>query len=76
MSVDVSAEPADLAKGRARWRTAVAGVLAKSTKRDVSEIEALGPEPEQILETTTYEAVAIRALYTGTRRATRAAAAG
>ena len=64
MSVDASAEPADLAKGRARWRTAVAGVLAKSTKRDAGEIAALGPEPEQMLETPTYEAVAIRALYT------------
>ncbi len=64
VSVDVSAEPADLAKGRARWRTAVAGVLAKSKKQEVSEIEALGPEPEQMLETPTYEAVAIRALYT------------
>ncbi|WP_428340088.1 methylmalonyl-CoA mutase small subunit [Mycobacterium sp.] len=61
MSVDVSAEPADLAKCRARWRTAVAGVLAKSTGREVDE---LGPEPEQMLETPTYEAVAIRALYT------------
>jgi methylmalonyl-CoA mutase len=64
VSVDVSAEPADLAQARARWRAAVAGVLAKSTKRDASEIEALGPEPEQILETPTYENVAIRALYT------------
>ena len=64
MSVDVSAEPADLEQARARWRTAVAGVLAKSTKRDGTEIEALGPEPEQMLETPTYEAVAIRALYT------------
>ena len=64
MSVDVSAEPADLEQARARWRTAVAGVLAKSTKGDGSEIEALGPEPEQMLETPTYEAVAIRALYT------------
>jgi methylmalonyl-CoA mutase len=57
----VSAEPADLEQGRARWRTAVAGVLAKSTRR---EAEELGPEPEQMLETPTYEAVAIRALYT------------
>jgi methylmalonyl-CoA mutase len=57
----VSAEPADLEQGRARWRTAVAGVLAKSTRRDADE---LGPEPEQLLETPTYEAVAIRALYT------------
>jgi methylmalonyl-CoA mutase len=64
VSVDVSAEPADLEQGRARWRTAVAGVLAKSTKRNATEIEALGPEPEQMLETPTYEAVAIRALYT------------
>ena len=61
VSVDVSADPADLAQGRARWRTAVAGVLAKSTRRDADE---LGPEPEQMLETPTYEAVAIRALYT------------
>lgn len=61
MSVDVSAEPADLEQARARWRTAVAGVLAKSTRR---EPDQLGPEPEQMLETTTYEAVAIRALYT------------
>jgi methylmalonyl-CoA mutase len=60
----VSAEPADLEQGRARWRTAVAGVLAKSTKRDASEIAALGPAPEQMLETPTYEALAIRALYT------------
>ena len=61
MSVDVSAEPADLEQARARWRTAVAGVLAKSTRREADE---LGPEPEQMLETPTYEAVAIRALYT------------
>ena len=58
MSVDVSA---DLAEGRDRWRTAVAGVLAKSTRRDADE---LGPEPEQMLETPTYEGFAVRALYT------------
>lgn len=61
MSVDVSAEPADLAEGRARWRTAVAGVLAKSSRRDADE---LGPEPERQLDTPTYEGFAIRALYT------------
>jgi methylmalonyl-CoA mutase len=61
VSVDVSAEPADLTQGRARWRTAVAGVLAKSTRRDADE---LGPEPEGMLETSTYEGFAIRALYT------------
>src|SRR5947209_621096 len=64
VSVDLSAEPADLAQGRARWRTAVAGVLAKSAKRDAADAAAFGPEPEQMLETPTYEAVAIRALYT------------
>jgi methylmalonyl-CoA mutase len=64
VSVDVSAEPADLAQGRARWRAAVAEVLAKSTKRDPSDIADLGPEPEQMLETPTYEAIGIRALYT------------
>jgi methylmalonyl-CoA mutase len=64
VSVDLSAEPADLAQGRARWRTAVAGVLAKSAKRDAGDASAFGPEPEQMLETPTYEAVAIRALYT------------
>ncbi|GBE66129.1 putative methylmalonyl-CoA mutase small subunit [Mycobacterium sp. MFM001] len=61
MSVDVSAEPADLGQGRARWREAVAGVLAKSARRDVDE---LGPEPERLLDTPTYEGFAIRALYT------------
>ncbi len=64
MSVDVSAESADLTQARARWRTAVAGVLAKSTKGDAGEVEALGPEPEVMLETSTYEGFAIRALYT------------
>jgi methylmalonyl-CoA mutase len=61
VSVDVSAEPADLGQGRARWRKAVAGVLAKSMRRDVDE---LGPEPERLLDTPTYEGFAIRALYT------------
>jgi len=61
VSVDVSAEPADLEQGRARWREAVAGVLAKSTRRDVDE---LGPEPERLLDSPTYEGFAIRALYT------------
>ena len=61
MSADVSAEPADLAEGRARWRTAVAGVLAKSTRRDADE---LGPEPERLLDSPTYEGFAIHPLYT------------
>jgi methylmalonyl-CoA mutase len=42
-------------------------VLAKSTRRDgrnVSGPEELGPEPERLLDTSTYEGFAIRALYT------------
>jgi methylmalonyl-CoA mutase len=46
---------------RARWRTAVAAVLAKSTRRDVADLPA---EPEQLLETATYEGFPVRALYT------------
>jgi methylmalonyl-CoA mutase len=61
VSVDVSAGPADPAQGRARWRKGVAAVLAKSTRRDP---EALGPEPERLLDSPTYEGIAIRALYT------------
>ena len=61
MSVDVSAGPADPAQGRARWRTGVAGVLAKSTRRDADE---LGPEPERLLDSPTYEGFAIHPLYT------------
>lgn len=64
MSVEVSAVPADPVQGRARWRTAVAGVLAKSTGRDDKEPKELGPEPERLLDTPTYEGFAIRALYT------------
>ncbi|MBV8180709.1 MAG: methylmalonyl-CoA mutase small subunit [Mycobacterium sp.] len=61
MSVEVSAVPADPAQGRARWRTAVAGVLAKSTRRDADD---LGPEPERLLDSPTYEGFAIHPLYT------------
>lgn len=54
MSVEVEEQ-------RARWRTAVAGVLAKSSHREASE---LGPEPERLLDSPTYEGFPIRALYT------------
>jgi methylmalonyl-CoA mutase len=64
VSVDVSAGPADPAQGRARWRTGVAGVLAKSTTRDAKDLEALGPEPERLLDSPTYEGFAIHPLYT------------
>ena len=60
MSVDVP-ELADLEQVRGRWRTAVAGVLSKSAQKDP---EQLGDEPERLLETPTYDGIAIRALYT------------
>lgn len=46
---------------REQWRTAVAGVLAKSSRKDPAE---LGSEPEQLLDSPTYEGFPIRPLYT------------
>ncbi|OBH56263.1 methylmalonyl-CoA mutase small subunit [Mycobacterium sp. E2479] len=60
MSIDVP-ELADLEQVRGRWRSAVAGVLAKSTRKDLGQ---LGDAPERLLETQTYDGIAIRALYT------------
>jgi methylmalonyl-CoA mutase len=60
VSIDVP-ELADLEQVRGRWRTAVAGVLSKSARKDP---EQLGDEPERLLETSTYDGIAIRALYT------------
>jgi methylmalonyl-CoA mutase len=60
VSIDVP-ELADLEQARGRWRTAVAGVLAKSTGKDPTE---LGEQPERLLDTPTYDGIAIRALYT------------
>src|SRR5690242_2135080 len=45
----------------ARWRTAVAGVLAKSSRRDPAELPA---EPERLLDSPTYEGFPVRPLYT------------
>ena len=45
----------------ARWRSAVAGVLAKSTRRDPADLPA---EPDRLLDSPTYEGVPIRPLYT------------
>ncbi|MBP2452623.1 methylmalonyl-CoA mutase [Mycolicibacterium lutetiense] len=46
---------------RAQWRTAVGGVLAKSSRRDVADLPV---EPERLLDSQTYEGFAIRPLYT------------
>jgi methylmalonyl-CoA mutase len=58
VSVQMSA---DRAQGLSRWRSAVARVLAKSTRRDPEDLPA---EPERLLDSPTYEGFPIRALYT------------
>jgi methylmalonyl-CoA mutase len=60
VSIDVP-ELADLEQVRERWRTAVAGVLAKSTRKEPAE---LGDHPEHLLDTATYDGFAVRPLYT------------
>lgn len=46
---------------RARWRSGVAGVLAKSSRKDPAELPA---EPERLLDSPTYEGFPVRPLYT------------
>jgi methylmalonyl-CoA mutase len=58
VSVQMSA---DRAQGLSRWRSAVAGVLAKSARSDPEHLPA---EPERLLDSPTYEGFPIRALYT------------
>ena len=60
MSIDVP-ELADLEQVRGRWRSAVAGVLSKTTRKDLAE---LAEQPEHLLDTPTYDGFAIRPLYT------------
>lgn len=64
MSPEASIVSADLAvveQARARWREGVAGVLAKSTRREIADLPA---EPERLLDTDTYEGFPVRPLYT------------
>ncbi|MCU1700517.1 MAG: methylmalonyl-CoA mutase, heterodimeric type, beta chain [Mycobacterium sp.] len=46
---------------RVRWRSAVAGVLAKSSRKDPAD---LGAEPDRLLDSPTYDGFPIRPLYT------------
>ncbi|MCF6385950.1 methylmalonyl-CoA mutase small subunit [Mycobacterium sp. MBM] len=46
---------------RERWRSGVAGVLAKSLRREPAELPA---EPERLLDSPTYEGFPVRPLYT------------
>lgn len=50
-----------LEDGRQRWRAGVAAVLAKSHRKDPAD---LGAAPERLLDTPTYDGVAVRPLYT------------
>ncbi|WP_433612879.1 methylmalonyl-CoA mutase small subunit [Prescottella agglutinans] len=57
-----ASEAEDAARAYSEWQQAVAGVLAKSRRVDAAE---LGPEPQKLLETTTYDGVTVSPLYTG-----------
>ncbi|BDN82085.1 MULTISPECIES: methylmalonyl-CoA mutase small subunit [Mycobacterium] len=59
MSIDVP-ELAELEQVRERWRGAVAGVLSKTARPDSA---GFGDQPERLLNTPTYDGIAIRALY-------------
>ena len=61
VSIQMSADPAGMQQGLSRWRSAVAAVLAKSTRRDPADLPA---EPERLLDSLTYEAFPVRPLYT------------
>ncbi len=54
-------KPGDTESDIARWRSAVAGVLTKSTRSDPADLPA---EPERLLDSPTYDGFAIRPLYT------------
>ena len=60
MSIDVP-ELAELEQVRERWRSAVAGVLSKSARKDPAD---LGEQPEQLLDSPTYDGFVVRPLYT------------
>ena len=59
VEVEAAQEQA-LEQARARWRGAVADVLAKSGRRDAVD----AAEPERLLDSPSYEGFPIRALYT------------
>jgi methylmalonyl-CoA mutase len=56
-----SASSSDVESDLARWRSGVAGVLAKSSRKDPAD---LGVEPERLLDSPTYDGFPIRPLYT------------
>ena len=56
-----SASAGTIESDREAWRAAVAGVLAKSSRKEPAD---LGDEPERLLDSPTYEGFAVRPLYT------------
>ncbi|MGW0023817.1 methylmalonyl-CoA mutase small subunit [Rhodococcus sp. NPDC003383] len=58
--MSLAAEAEDAARAYAQWQNAVAGVLAKSRRVEPAE---LGPEPQRLLETTTYDDITVNPLY-------------
>jgi methylmalonyl-CoA mutase len=54
-------KPTAVEDDRERWRSAVAGVLAKSLRKDPADLPA---EPERLLDSPTFEGFPIRPLYT------------
>jgi methylmalonyl-CoA mutase len=62
MPVSVQESSASLTEAeRVRWRSAVAGVLAKSSRKDPAD---LGAQPDRLLDSPTYDGFPIRPLYT------------
>ncbi|MUM19013.1 MULTISPECIES: methylmalonyl-CoA mutase small subunit [unclassified Mycobacteroides] len=54
-------EVPEIQRDFARWQKDVAGVLAKTTRKAVEELPA---DPERLLDSPTYDGIAIRPLYT------------
>ncbi|HZQ32178.1 MAG TPA: methylmalonyl-CoA mutase small subunit, partial [Mycobacterium sp.] len=61
MSIHAPVDSAEVERGLRQWRSAVASVVAKTTRRDPSD---LPDEPERLLDAATYEGFPIRPLYT------------
>ncbi|MGC0364071.1 methylmalonyl-CoA mutase [Rhodococcus sp. 27YEA15] len=58
--MSLASEAEAVEQAYAEWQRSVAGVLAKSRRVDAAE---LGPEPQKLLETLTYDGVTVAPLY-------------
>ncbi|MGH3725977.1 MAG: methylmalonyl-CoA mutase small subunit [Mycobacterium sp.] len=57
----MTVEVPEIQRDFARWQKGVAGVLAKTTRKAVEDLPA---DPERLLDSPTYDGIAIRPLYT------------